>query len=529
VTEREAQGRPCREVLRSSLCESGCPLKKDPQQESAVTSFNVALEREGKETLPVCIVSSPLRNEAGETVGMVESIRDVRHVVRLMAEREAAVSQVERTTSWLASIVDTMSDAVIASDSQIRIVSFNRTAELLTGYGREEVLGRSCKEVFSSGFCPLEETLSAGSGMPGMDISIRVKDGRLVPVWITTELLRDSGGGVVGAVQLLRDRSAMTAAGDAAEGGYAPLVGVAAPMREVYQWIERLSHTDTTVLLQGESGTGKELVAELLHFRSARKNKPLIRVNCAALPESLLESELFGHTRGAFTGAVQDRTGRFELANQGTLFLDEIGDLPLNLQAKLLRVLQERTVERLGSGRPLPLDIRVIAATNRDLQAMIAAGTFREDLYYRLAVVPITLPPLRHHASDISLLAAEILRRLAARRGYSRLQLSPAALRQLCRHHWPGNVRELENALEFAAVRSRGGLIDAEDLPPTILIAPPAAAGPVRPESERDRITAALRSYGSAAEAASSLGLSRATLFRRMKQLGLSAGRQQSR
>jgi len=442
-------------------------------------------------------------------------------MVRLIEEREEAVAETRKTATWLEAIVDTIQDAVIASDTSIRITSFNRMAEIMTGYGRQEVLGRSCQEVFSNGFCPIAETLSGGVGLPGMDLTIRAKDGRAVPVWLTTELLRDGDGVVVGAVQLLRDRSRMASRDESSRGDYAPLVGEGAAMQEVYRWIDRLALTDATVLLQGESGTGKELVAELLHLRSPRRNKPLIRVNCAALPETLLESELFGHTRGAFTGAVQDRPGRFELAHHGTLFLDEIGDLPLSQQVKLLRVLQERSVERLGSGRPVPLDIRVIAATNRDLLAMVAERTFREDLYYRLAVVPVTLPPLREHPEDIEELAAACLGRLQGRLRAAPSGVSAAALRALSRHTWPGNVRELENALEYAAVRSDGGRVELQDLPPGIRGANGEKARPAPPEVERERMASALRQNGSAAEAASALGVSRATLFRRMKQHGL--------
>ncbi|MBL8217893.1 MAG: sigma 54-interacting transcriptional regulator [Bryobacterales bacterium] len=518
TTTEEAAGRPCREILGSDLCTRGCPLTRVVATGQSATHFNVSLSNCAAGATPVCILASPLRDESGEITGIVESIRDVTHVVRLIEEHEAAVAESRRATAWLGAIVDVMNDAVIATDANIRINSFNRMAELLTGYSREEVLGRSCKEVFSSGFCPLEETLRAGTGLPGMDLSIRAKDGRRIPVWITTELLRDRDNRVVGAVQLLRGRSSMVTGEPAERGGYAPLIGDSPAMQEVYQWIDRLAGTDSTVLLQGESGTGKELVAEALHFRSPRGNKPLIRVNCAALPETLLESELFGHSRGAFTGAVQDRPGRFELAHQGTLLLDEIGDLPLPLQAKLLRVLQERSVQRLGSSRSVNLDIRVIAATNRDVRALVAGGAFREDLYFRLAVVPLTLPPLRDHMEDIPALAANFLGTLAARRRDCPRTVSANALRILSRYRWPGNVRELENALEYASVRAFSPEIQPEDLPPWL------HSRALVPNSERDEILSALRSAPSAAEAAEQLGISRATLFRHMKKHGISGG-----
>lgn len=515
IADEQARGLPCSEVLRTGNCRGACPLGQVAASGQSVTNFNVPLERPGEPPLPVCIITTPLRNSAGQVEGIVESVRDVQHVVRLIDERDRAISATHHLATWLGAIVDTINDAVIATDTSVRITSFNRAAEALTGYQRAEVLERSCKEVFSSGFCPLEETLAQATPIPGLELNIRGKEGRPIPVWLTTELLRDSAGQVVGAVQLLRARSAMAPGPASPASPIQPMVGSSPSMLALFRWIDRLAPTSTTVLITGESGTGKELVADLLHSRSARHSKPLVKVNCAALPETLLESELFGHVRGAFTGAVADRIGRFELAHQGTLFLDEIGDLPLPLQAKLLRVLQDRSVERLGSGRRIPLDLRVIAATNRDLQEMIRSGAFRSDLYFRLAVVPLHLPPLRAHLEDLPALASAFLARLASAGRARPLALSPDTLTALQAYHWPGNVRELENALEFAAIHSDGAVIHPHDLPPSLPESPAATL------SGRDLLEATLLRSSTAAEAASALGLSRATLFRRLKEHGL--------
>lgn len=522
--ETEAVGKCCRDVMRSSICAESCPLPMVASGSAPVTSFNACVQVAGQEALPVCIVSSALRDSRGEIVGMVESIRDIRHVRRLLDEREAALLHMEEVASWLSAIVDTVNDALIATDADLSITSFNRAAEMLTGYAKQEVLGRSCKEVFSNGFCPLEETLKGRCGLPGLEIELRGKGGRAIAVWLRTELLRNSRNEVVGAIQVLRERSEMVPSMGGGRSKYAPLVGDSPAMQVVCRWIDRLAPTDSTVLLSGESGTGKELVAEILHFHSKRRNSPLIRVNCAALPETLLESELFGHVRGAFTGAFADRPGRFELAHKGTLFLDEVGDLPLPLQAKLLRVLQDRCVERLGSGRPVPVDFRIIAATNRDLPRMIAEGRFREDLYYRLAVVPVTLPPLREHREDIPELAAGILHKLAARNGAAPVGISRAALRALCAFSWPGNVRELENALEFAWICSNGSGIELADLPPHLLAQTGGIAREKPAGTDRELIAAALGSSSTVSAAARQLGMGRATLFRKMRKLGLSAG-----
>jgi PAS domain S-box-containing protein len=527
VSEQEAAGKRCSEVLNSALCHDGCPRRQVAASGEGEARFNVAVTTSDGGTLPVCIGFSALRDAEGNVVGTVESIRDIRHVLRIIDEGEAAARRAEQSNEWLRSIIDTIGEAVIATNREVRITSFNRAAEVLTGYSRDEVLGRSCKDVFSNGFCPLEETIRKEREYPGIELAMRGKGGRPIPVWLSTQLLRDGSNAVMGALQVVRERQGPALVEPATRSGrYAPLIGDGPAMAAVYDWIDRLAPTDTTVLLTGESGTGKELVTEQLHYHSPRRAKPLIKVNCAALPEHLLESELFGHVRGAFTGAIADRPGRFELAHQGTLFLDEIGDLPLPLQSKLLRVLQDRCVERLGSGRPIPVDLRIIAATNRDLEQMVANGSFRQDLYYRLAVVPLRLPPLREHCEDIPALAASVLRRLAARLHQSEPRwLSKAALAALESYHWPGNVRELENALEFAAIRAGSVSIGLESLPPTVLSGRGCNGdngGSLGAEAaERDRLLQALRSAANAAGAAQSLGISRATLFRRLRQLGL--------
>jgi DNA-binding NtrC family response regulator len=318
------------------------------------------------------------------------------------------------------------------------------------------------------------------------------------------------------------------------------LIGRSPAMERIFRLIENLEHSETTILLTGESGTGKEIVAHAIHARSPRRGGPFVAVNCGALPGELLESELFGHVRGAFTGAVRDRAGRFELAAGGTLFLDEVADLPLHLQVKLLRVLQERTFERVGESRARTSDARIVAATNVDLRRAVQEGRFREDLYYRLRVVPIEIPPLRERREDIEPLASFLLARVGARQGRA-LRFSPDALRLLLEHAWPGNVRELENALEYAVAVCKGQTILPEDLPgevggaqlplptaPSVsrVSIPAARSGAHRP-AEADAIDSArLRGALEAChwrrhEAARVLGISRTTLWRRMRELGL--------
>ncbi|MEW5774625.1 MAG: sigma-54 dependent transcriptional regulator [Thermodesulfobacteriota bacterium] len=325
-------------------------------------------------------------------------------------------------------------------------------------------------------------------------------------------------------------------AGDGAASGF---IGQSPAAQRVRDLIEQAGPSEATVLILGESGTGKELVAQGLHLASQRRDFPLVKVNCAALPGELLESELFGYVKGAFTGAAKDKPGRFQLAHGGTLFLDEVGDLPLSLQAKLLRAIQERVVEPLGSVRPAPTDVRLLAATNRDLAAEVAAGRFREDLFFRLNVLEVRIPPLRERAEDIPLLAAHLLARLAAKNRRPEPRISPRFLEALSRYPWPGNVRELENALERALILSRTDTLRPDDLPPQVadpalaalrpggpasaVAAPPAAASPPSlEEAERQALLAALDAHaGHRQKTADALGISRRTLQYKLKKFGL--------
>lgn len=311
---------------------------------------------------------------------------------------------------------------------------------------------------------------------------------------------------------------------------YGEILGRSPAMQKVFQTIRKVAPTDSTVIIYGESGTGKELVARALHMNSPRREKPFIRVNCGALAEGVLESELFGHEKGAFTGAVRRKPGRFELAHQGTIFLDEIGDLPLNTQVKLLRVLQEKEFERVGGEHTLRVDVRVIAATHKNLQEEVAQGRFREDLFYRLHIVPITLPPLRRRLEDIPILVDHFLQRLSAELGKPDLRIDPAALKALQDYHWPGNIRELENVLERAAVLCEGHCITANDLPPLTRLSVPTPAftdesfdlNATLASVEKSLIQKALeRAKGVKSEAARLLGIKANTLFYKMEKYGL--------
>ncbi|WP_242343438.1 sigma-54 interaction domain-containing protein [Anaeromyxobacter terrae] len=437
----------------------------------------------------------------------------------------------------------------MALDGQFRIRHASERVEALLGPGAagrisgapvETVLGA---ELFGPEG-PLRQALLAGERREGWRAYLQCERGpRLLSV-TAAPLLHDPHGVCdPSAVYLVILRPADDETPDVC----APVAGFGVmcrsqAMTRVFRLIETLQHSESTVLVTGESGTGKEVMARIIHAHSPRRNGPFVAVNAAALPAELLESELFGHVRGAFTGAIRDRTGRFESAEGGTLFLDEIGDLPLAVQVKLLRVLQEHTYERVGDDAVRRTNARIIAATHRDLRRAVAAGTFREDLYYRLRVFPVELPPLRARREDIEPIARVLLGRVGARTARA-LRFSPDALRVLLSHDWPGNVRELENALEYAATVCKGQTLQPEDLPPELGAgAPPRdpVAAPLAPSAttaaflaaaaghradahdERATLQATLDAHRwSRADTAKALGLSRSTLWRRMRALGL--------
>jgi len=424
-------------------------------------------------------------------------------------------------------ILDAMEDGVMIIDRDFWIIGFNEAAARLTGYRKEEALKARCFEVCAGRYCKEDCDVTAlfttGRPCEEFETTLRTKDGQTRIVRIHTIALRDRTGAITGALRLLRDVTELRELERQLreQERFGRLIGKSRAMQQVYRLIELLKDSTATVLIQGETGTGKELVAEAIHFHSPRAEGPLIKVNCAALPESLVEDELFGHVRGAFTGAVSDKPGRIELAHGGTLFLDEVGDLGPSVQAKLLRVLETGEFERLGDPRTRRAEVRIIAATNTDLRAAVAEHRFREDLFFRLNVVPIYLPPLRERMEDIPLLAAHFLEYIRRNTGRD-VRLGHDALRAMLRYRWPGNVRELKNALEYAAIVCEGTTIHATDLPPNICESPSEPRVPAEITSEPVRLRAALEACNwEIKRCADLLGIDRSTLWRKMKRYGI--------
>ncbi len=530
ISEDEVVGRPCAEVTRFAQCGGSCAFDEVVATDRGKKSLDLeCLQSCGDHAL--CIELSPLHDARGNVIGVLEMCHDatiVRDLTSRLERKQARLStEIDRTRT----LVNSIADGIYTVDLDMRITSFSRSTERITGYREEDVLGAKCREIFKTSVCdtdcPLRWTLKNEKPVQNCSATLARKDGSRLPAFLSSDLLRDAGGEISGCVGIIRDRSEIEdlKAKMHKEYSFSDFVGKSKVMTSIFDRVRTVAATETTVLIEGESGTGKELLARAIHYQSSRKDGPFVKVNCASLAETLLESELFGHDKGAFTGAIKDKPGRFELADGGTIFLDEIGDTSLALQAKLLRVLQEREFERVGGIRTRKTNVRVIAATNRNLKRMIAAGEFREDLYYRLCVVPVHLPPLRERREDIPLLVESFLQKFNAR-GQRIREVSSRAMAQLISYDWPGNVRELENAIEHAYVTSTTERIERQFLPKPIaqadIIRLPETQDSVHGTSEKENILHALEKHRWKKQAvADELGLSRTTLWRKMKQYGL--------
>ena len=438
-------------------------------------------------------------------------------------------------------ILESISDGVFTVDLEWRISSFNRAAETITGVSRADAIGRRCSEVFRSSMCgatcALRQTLKTGKPVIGKSGYIIDANGNQIPISTSTAVLRDSDGRVIGGAETFRDLSEIEALRRELEGRFrvGDLVSRSALMQRIFEALPAIAASPSTVLILGETGTGKDLVAQTIHNLSPRRKAPFVAVNCGALPETLLESELFGYKAGAFTGATRNKPGRFAMAGSGTLFLDEIGEISPTLQVRLLRVLQERTYEPLGSTRSETTQARIIVATHQDLAEQMRKGAFREDLYYRVNVVRVELPPLRRRKEDIPLLVDQFIEHFNHLQRKSIRGITAEALSLLMVHRWPGNVRELENAIERAFIMCPEGRIGLEHLPDELTshgVCKPAVPSMKAAHDLLDTQsirTALAQNNNNRSAAARSLGIHKTTLFRRMKKLGLTFPKQDGR
>lgn len=433
-------------------------------------------------------------------------------------------------------ILNTISCGVFTVDTDWKITTFNRAVSELTGIPEAEALGRPCREVLRgdicAGNCALRETLATGKPIVNRNFELIDSKGKRRPVSISTAVFRDRDGRILGGLESIRDLTVIEELRKEISRSYRlnDIISRNHKMGRIFELLPKIAQTKSTILIEGESGTGKELTARAIHALSPRHSGSFVALNCAALPDTLLESELFGYKKGAFTDARTDRSGRVALAEGGTLFLDEIGDVSRAFQAKLLRFLQDRTYQPLGGQRLLKADVRILAATNRDLAGLVRSGAFREDLYYRVNVIRLELPPLRSRLEDIPLLADHFIHRFNALLGKSIHEISHDALSILMAHPYPGNVRELENILEHAAVLCDGPIILPIHLPEALRR---SGFGAVESElqgnpaqalrrMEASFLTGLMAAHGDdCAETARALGIHKATLYRRLRKLGI--------
>jgi PAS domain S-box-containing protein len=443
-----------------------------------------------------------------------------------------------KDTAFLKSVIETMSEGLMLVDREGTILFFNGAAEEITGYKSAEVLGKPCSVLNTSTCmfalddkqvkrCKLFDT----GCVTKKRCEITTKDGRTVHLVKSAVVLKNDKGDVVGGVEVMTDITPVhmkelevekLKSELLMEYGFMGLLGTSPAMRRLYEQIRNAAASEAPVLITGESGTGKELAALAIHRLSRRAKGPFVKVNCAALNEALLESELFGHVRGAFTGAFRDRQGRFEAAHGGSILLDEIGDMSPAMQVKLLRVIQEKELERVGDQRPITVDVRLITATNKDLGTLMEDGRFREDLYYRINVLPLHMPPLRERKEDLPVLVSHSIGRIGMVNRKPLQRVSHTAMEALGAYHWPGNVRQLINALEYAAISAKDETIDAADLPAYVFKPETSRREQEYPPNYRDReqvLAAVERFHGNKTRAAKHLGISRVTLWKILKEL----------
>ncbi len=444
-------------------------------------------------------------------------------------------------SAYWKTVVDTIQDGVMIVNTDGAIISVNQAFETITQYPRSEILGKSCT-VLNCSTCKAKRTkndyhwcqMFKKGSLKMQKCTLMRKDGIDIPVVKNASVLRDVMGKVTGAVETLTDISELINKNGQietfrrelrAKDRFHGMIGTSGAMQRMFELIDSAAHSDAPVIIYGESGTGKELAARAIHECGMRQDKPYIKVNCASLNEYLLESELFGHVKGAFTGAVQSRKGRFEAARYGDLFLDEIGDMPLATQVKLLRVLEENVIERVGDNRSVHVDVRIISATNKDLKVLTEQGAFREDFYYRINVIPIFVPPLRERSGDIPLLADAFFRHVQLKNGKNIQGIANDALDLMIRYSWPGNVRELRSAFEYAFVTCRGSMLMPQDFPPAIhqleTVTPPTVQPLVSDLNtiRKQRLLDALRqAHSNQAEAARILGISRTSVWSQIKR-----------
>lgn len=488
--ERVREGKSCKGLF--SICDS-CPMELVEDTEEGVQVYDVKTFMDNH----VCLSMTPYYGD-GEFKGVIEIFRDVSKVIHYMEE-------VKRQKEFVQVILDSIVEAVLISDGKGYVVEHNSIAKRILCREQEDLKGKHISELIN---LSLEELPPEGERA---DVYIETPCGRQKASVLVSRL--KVGEGYVISFYVVPELFSP-------EDNNVKIITKSPKFIRVLDRIKSVADMNVNLLITGETGTGKSLIAKYIHILSSRRDKPFVKINCGAIPENLLEAELFGYVRGAFTGAIRDKAGKVELADGGTLFLDEVGELPLHLQVKLLNLIQEKEFERIGDLRPRKVDVRIIAATNRDLKDMVERGEFREDLYYRLNVVSIHLPPLRERKEDIPHLVNFFLKKFSKLHNRSIKGFSPGAMKLLLEYDYPGNVRELENIVESAVIIAKGAIVKEEDLPEELKLKRHHKRK--KQENEKEKIKEALlKAGGNKTLAAKLLGMHRTTLWRKLKELGI--------
>ncbi|MCP3952385.1 MAG: PAS domain-containing protein [Desulfobacterales bacterium] len=525
----EVIGEDCREVFTGVPCMVNCKLRNHGNH--ATTEPDVEITDDDDSKLLLTRLATPIYDAGGQVAGCLTILQDHSPIADL-------IDRIHYEERSLKIILNNLDVGIFTVNRGGYITFFNNEAEKISGYDRRTVLGKPCSAIFGSeaahDLCLLKESIADGSARSSRPGKMMTTEGETIPVRANYLALKNEKGAVVGGLATFHDLTLVRQLTRAMRDRYTfhDMIGKSPEMQKIFEMVNVVARTDATVLIEGATGTGKDLLAKVMHSSSRRSDHPFVKVNCAAIPDNLLESELFGYVRGAFSGADRDKPGRFDEADSGTIFLDEIGDLPISLQAKLLRVLEDKEFYPLGSRHTRKVNVRIVSATNRGLDKLVTEQQFREDLFYRLNVFRIELPEIKDRREDLPLLISHILRRVGATRGNSRVELSEEALEVLLNYDYPGNVRELENVLEHALIICTHDIIQHTHLPDYIHTrlaslptyrSPAVTLAPDEEHTDRQQIIACLQQHhGNRNKAARALGINRTTLWRKMKRYGLS-------
>jgi len=526
--DSEAIGKDCREVFVGVPCLAQCPFKAPGDM--ITDEPTIQIQDENQTTHLVTRMATPVFGPDQQIVGCMTILQDHSPIVDL-------IDRIHYEERSLKIILDNLDVGIFTIDKGSRITFFNTAAERISGFNRREILGEPCASILGGEkareVCAMQDTIVDGQPRSSRQGKMRIRDGGSIPIRANYMALRNEKGTIVGGLTTFHDLTLVQQLKQAMRDRYTfhDMIGKSPAMQKIFEMINVVATTDATILIEGATGTGKDLLAKVIHSASRRFARPFVKVNCAAIPDNLLESEMFGYVKGAFTGAERDKTGRFQEANGGTIFLDEIGDLPLALQAKLLRVLEDKEFYRLGSRHTVKVNVRIISASNRNLENLVAKRLFREDLYYRLNLFQIELPELRDRKVDLPILIGHILRRLSTASGGRLPEVSEKVMEILLNYHYPGNVRELENILEHALIICQEESFQPRHLPEYLQVRRTTRKSPakkslraleVSDDEERDKIISVLQQHnGHRAETARALSMDRTTLWRKIKKHGI--------